>query len=179
MYSLKFAVNSADHHQGNVNAAITLVEYGDFECPYCRRAQPLVKRLLHQRGKELLFVYRNFPLQEIHPHAYVAAVTAEAAGKQRKFWEVHDLIFENQDKLNTNYLLSLIDSLGLDLEQFAKDSNSEDLLKKIETDFDSGIRSGVNGTPTFFLNGYPVSTYDETYESLSGAVDLQLEMNHH
>ena len=179
MSMLKLAVSAADHHLGNTNSDITLVEYGDFQCPYCRRAHPLVKRLLKERGNELQFVFRNFPLQEIHPHAYVAAVTAEAAGKQGKFWEVHDLIFENQDKLNTNYLLSLIDSMGLDLEQFAKDSNSEDLLKKIETDFEGGIRSGVNGTPTFFLNGYPVSTYDETYESLSGAVDLQLEMNQH
>ena len=176
MYSLKFAVNSADHHQGNVNAAITLVEYGDFECPYCRRAHPLVKRLLNQRGKELLFVYRNFPLREIHPHSYISAIAAEAAGKQGKFWQMHDLIFENQNKLNANYLLSLVENIGLDLEQFAEDSNSDEVLNKLEADFESGVRSGVNGTPTFFLNGTRLLTYDETYESLADAVQHEFEM---
>jgi len=176
MYSLKFAVNPADHHQGNVDAAITLIEYGDFECPYCRRAHPLVKRLLHQRGKELLFVYRNFPLQEIHPHAYISAVAAEAAGKQGKFWQMHDLIFENQNRLNANYLLSLVENIGLDPGQFAEDSSSEDVLNKLEADFESGIRSGVNGTPAFFLNGTRLLTYNETYESLADAVQYELEM---
>jgi protein-disulfide isomerase len=179
MSTLKPAVNSADHHQGNVNAAIALVEYGDFECPHCRRAHPFVKRLLKERSKELHFVFRNFPLQEIHPHAYVAAVTAEAAGKQNKFWEMHDLIFENQDKLTTNYLMSLAESLGLDFAQFAKDSKSEAVQSKIEMDFESGIRSGVNGTPTFFLNGSPILTYDETYESLLDAIRFESEMKQH
>src|SRR6267154_3627743 len=166
MSALKPAVNSADHHQGNVNAAITLVEYGDFECPYCRRAHPLVKRLLKEKSKELHFVFRNFPLREIHPHAYASSIAAEAAGKQGKFWEMHDLIFENQYKLNSNFLLSLAERLDLDLAQFAKDSKNDEVKNKIETDFEGGIRSGVNGTPTFFLNGYRVLTYDETYESL-------------
>ena len=107
MSVLKLAINSADHHAGNVKADITLVEYGDFQCPYCRRAHPLVKRLLKEKGEVLHFVFRNFPLSEIHPHAYISAVTAEAAGKQGKFWEMHDLIFENQNKLSENYLLSL------------------------------------------------------------------------
>lgn len=176
MSVLKLAVNSADHHQGNVNAAVTLVEYGDFECPHCRRAHPLIKHLLKERGKELNFVFRNFPLQEIHPHAYIAAIAAEASGKQDRFWEMHDLIFENQDKLSTNYLLSLAGDVGLDLAQFTEDLKSEEILNKIETDFESGIRSGVNGTPTFFLNGKPLFTYDATYESLSDAVQLELEM---
>ena len=179
MSVLKLAVNSADHHQGNVNAAITLVEYGDFECPYCGRAHPLVKRLLKERGNELHFVFRNFPLRESHPHAYISAVAAEAAGKQDKFWEMHDLIFENQDKLNEDYLLSLAEDIGLDLAQFAKDSKSKQILNKIEKDFESGIRSGVNGTPTFFLNGQPLLTYDETYESLSDAIQLESEMKQH
>jgi protein-disulfide isomerase len=179
MSKLKPAVNSADHHQGNVNATITLVEYGDFECPHCRRAHPFVKRLLKEKGKELHFVFRNFPLREIHPHAYVSATAAEAAGKQGKFWEMHDLIFENQDKLNTNFLLSLAEDLSLDLAQFAKDSKSNEVQNKIEMDFESGIRSGVNGTPTFFLNGSPVLTYDETYESLLDAILLESEMKQH
>ena len=179
MSALKLAVNSADHHLGNVNAAVTLVEYGDFECPYCGRAHPLVKRLLKERGNELHFVFRNFPLRTIHPHAYIAAISAEAAGKQGKFWEMHDLIFENQDKLSTNYLLSLAENINLDLAQFDKDSKSKEIQNKIETDFESGIRSGVNGTPTFFLNGYLLLTYDETYESLLDAVQLEGEMKQH
>ena len=179
MSKLKLAVNSADHHEGNVNAATTLVEYGDFECPYCGRAYPLVKRLLKERVNELHFVFRNFPLREIHPHAHMSAIAAEAAGKQGKFWEMHDMIFENQNKLNTNYLLSLAKDIGLDLAQFDKDSKSKEILNKIETDFESGIRSGVNGTPTFFLNGYPLLTYDETYESLLDAVRLENEMKQH
>jgi protein-disulfide isomerase len=177
MSKLKLAANSADHHLGNMNAAITLVEYGDFECPHCRLAHPLIKRLLEERENELHFVFRNFPLQESHPHAYMSAIFAEAAGKQGKFWEMHDLIFENQDKLNGSYLLSLAESIGVDLVQFIRDSKSKEIQDKIETDFESGIRSGVNGTPTFFINGSRLLTYDETYESLADAIQLESEMN--
>ncbi len=179
MSKLKPAVNPGDHHLGSINAAITLVEYGDFECPHCGLAHPFIKRLLKEKGRELNFVFRNFPLREIHPHAYISAVAAEAAGKQGKFWEMHDLIFENQDRLSADFLLSLAEALGLDPEQFSKDSNSEEVQGKIEMDFESGIRSGVNGTPTFFINGSPVFTYDETYESLLDAVLLESEMKHH
>ena len=176
MSKLKLAVNANDHHLGNVNATITLVEYGDFQCPHCRHAHPLIKRLLKERSIDLHFVFRNFPLNEVHPQAYTAAITAEAAGRQDKFWEMHDLIFENQDKLNTKFLMSLAENMGLDMKQFAKDFKSEELQSKIETDFESGIRSGVNGTPTFFINGIKLLTYDETYESLLDAVLLESEM---
>jgi protein-disulfide isomerase len=176
MSTLKPPVNAADHHQGNVNAAIILVEYGDFECPYCGRAHPLLKRLLREKGKELHFVFRNFPLREIHPHAFISALGAEAADKQGKYWEMHDLIFENQHSLNAGFLLTLAERLELDMAKFTKDSKSEEMQKKVDTDFESGIRSGVNGTPTFFLNGSPVLTYDETYESLLDAVQLESEM---
>lgn len=177
MSALKLAINSADHHQGNVFAAITLVEYGDFECPYCKRAHPLVKRLLEERGRQLHFVFRNFPLREIHPHAYMSAIAAEAAARQSKFWEMHDLIFENQNKLSANFLLSLAGTIGLDMAQFARDSKSKEIKNKIETDFESGIRSGVNGTPTFFLNGSHLLTYDETYESLADAIQRESEIH--
>ncbi len=176
MSTLKPAVSSADHHQGNVNAAFTLVEYGDFECPHCRRAHPLIKRLLKERGDDLNFVFRNFPLSEIHPHAQMSAIVAEAAGKQEKFWEMHDLIFENQDKLSAKFLMTLAEELDLDLEKFAADTTSTEVATKVEKDFESGIRSGVNGTPTFFLNGSRVLTYDETYESLLDAILLESEM---
>src|SRR4051812_43401053 len=132
MSKLKTAVNSSDHHQGNINAAITLVEYGDFECPHCGHAYPLVKRLLEEKGNELHFVFRNFPLEEIHPNAFASAITAEAAGKQNKFWEMHDLIFENQEKLSTRFLASLAEDIELDLEQFAKDLKSNEIQNKVE-----------------------------------------------
>ena len=179
MSTLKPAVNSTDHHQGNVNAAIILVEYGDFECPYCWRAHPLIKRLLKEKGKELHFVFRNFPLREIHPHAFISALAAEAAGKQGKFWEMHDLIFENQQGLSANLLNSFAERLDLDLAAFTKDSKSRELQSKVETDFESGLRSGVNGTPSFFLNGSKLLTYDETYNSLLDAILLEYEMGPH
>lgn len=179
MTRLKTAVNSADHHEGNSRGAITLVEYGDFECPHCGLAYPLVKRLLKEKGSELRFVFRNFPLSEIHPNAFASAIAAEAAGKQGKFWEMHDLIFENQDSLSPDFLMSLAEDLGLDLEKFTKDSGSEEIKNKIEMDFEGGVHSGVNGTPTFFLNGLRVITYDETYESLLEAILLENEMNQH
>ena len=176
MSTLKLPVNSADHHQGNVNAAVTLIEYGDYECPYCGRAYPLIKRLLKERGDKLHFVFRNFPLRTTHPHAYMSAVAAEAAAKQDKFWEMHDLIFENQRRLSTNFLSSLAEKISVDLTQFDKDSKSEEIRNKIQTDFESGIRSGVNGTPAFFVTSSRLLTYDETYESLLAAVSLEAEM---
>jgi protein-disulfide isomerase len=176
MSSLKTPVSENDHHLGKANAPITLVEYGDFQCPHCRRAHPFIKRLLKEKGSEIYFVFRNFPLSEIHPYAYSAAMAAEAAGKQGKFWQMHDLIFENQEKLNTEFLTDLAVNLSLNSEQFAKDFISKDVQKKIEKDFESGIRSGVNGTPTFFLNGSPILTYDETYASLADAIQLELEL---
>src|SRR4051812_6966972 len=136
MPGLKTAVNPADHRQGNIDATITLVEYGDFECPHCRRAHPLIKRLLKEKGKELNFVFRHFPLVEIHPNAYASATVAEAAGKQGKFWEMHDLIFENQEKLSNKFLMALADDIRLDPKQFANDFKSEEIKNKIEMDFE-------------------------------------------
>ena len=179
MSVLKHPINSTDHFRGNVKADISLVEYGDFECPHCKLAHPLVNRLLKERGNELHFVFRNFPLKKIHPHAYMSAAAAEAAGKQHKFWEMHHLIFENQDRLSSNLLYLLAKDLNIDLKQFSKDSRSEEVSRKIETDFESGIRSGVNRTPTFFLNGFPILTYAETYDSLLNAVLAESRRLHH
>lgn len=169
------AFNTSDHHSGNQNASITLVEFGDFECPHCGRAYPLVQRLIEEMGNDILFVFRHFPLQESHPHAYMAATAAEAAGKQEKFWPMHHLIFENQQRLNPGMLKELGESLGLDLQKFASDWKSGPVQNKVEMDFESGVRSGVNGTPTFFLNGHPIYTYDETYESLADAVQAAIK----
>ena len=164
-------VNSNDRHLGNKDALITIVEFGDFECPHCGRAHPILQRLLKEHDGELHFVFRNFPLQESHPHAYMAAMAAEAANKQDKFWEMHDLIFENQEKLNEHFLISLAERLDLDKMKFLEDFKSDEVAVKIESDFESGIRSGVNGTPGFFINGKHLLNYDETYQSLLDAIN--------
>lgn len=166
MAHLKTAVGKDDHKLGNPNASKVLVEYGDYQCSHCGIAFPHINRLLDNYGDEILFVFRNFPLQESHPAAMMAALAAEAAGKQGKFWEMHDMIFEHQDSLSADTLITLAEKLHLDMEQFSNDWRSQELLKRVEGDFESGLRSGVNGTPTFFLNGARYDNYDETYASL-------------
>jgi protein-disulfide isomerase len=151
--SLKPEIGPADQAQGNEQAAIKLVEYGDYQCPYCRDAYSIVKEIQSTFGDQILFVFRNFPLQEAHRYANIAAQAAEAAGRQGKFWEMHDAIYENQQQLNDDFLDSLAEKLELDMEQFEWDLNSEEISSKIENDFESGVRSGVNGTPSFFVNG--------------------------
>ncbi|MFL5788730.1 MAG: DsbA family protein [Flavisolibacter sp.] len=179
MSKLKPAFNPGDHFLGPKNPFIILVEYGDYECSHCGIAHPYIKRLLKEMGDQITFAFRNFPLQEIHPHAYMAALAAEAASEQESFWEMHDLIFENQRRLGTHFLLDLAENLQLDIGKFRSDLESEKIKGKVEMDFESGIRSGVNGTPTFFLNGQPIQTYDETYESLKDAVLLEQELKAH
>jgi len=170
MSKLKLPVTDQDHQTGNAKAKIILVEYGDYQCPHCGIAHPFTKKLLKQFRDDLLFIFRNFPMQEMHPQALISAQAAEAADKQGKFWEMHDTIFEHQANLSGNNLLHFAKGLDLDLETFSKDWKSKGVLSKIETDFDGGIRSGVNGTPTFFLNGIRLESYDESYESLARAV---------
>jgi protein-disulfide isomerase len=174
MSKLRVPVSDQDHQTGNVKAKIVMVEYGDYQCPHCGFAHPLIKRLLKQYGHDILFIFRNFPLQEMHPQALISAQAAEAADKQHKFWEMHDMIFENQDILSANSLLHFAKQLNLGLEKFSNDWKSKGVLAKVETDFDGGIRSGVNGTPTFFINGNRLETYDASYESLARAV-LELQ----
>jgi protein-disulfide isomerase len=166
MSKLKPPVNDRDQQTGNLHAKITLVEYGDYQCPHCGHAHPLLKRLLSEMGNELRFVFRNFPLQETHPAAYMAALAAEAAGKQDKFWPMHDLIYENQQNLHGHSFIDFAEALKLNLQLFGKDWKSEEIQGKVESDFESGLRSGVNGTPTFFVNGEKLVSYDESYESL-------------
>jgi len=153
MIQLKPAVSSKDHIQGENTAPLELVEYGDYQCPHCGRAYPIIKDLQRSLGADLKFVFRNFPLSESHPDAFNAAVTAEAAGLQQKFWEMHDVIFENQRKLNPKSLLLFAETIGLDLERFKSDIQKNDLTIRVDSDFESGVRSGVNGTPSFFING--------------------------
>lgn len=146
-------VSESDHIAGPDDAPVTLVEYGDYECPYCGMAHPVVKRAQRELGKQLRFVFRNFPLSEAHPHAQIAAQVAEAAGAQGRFWEMHDMIFEHQDALEVEDLLGYAASLGLDAKQIARDLEAGTYVKRVRDDFRSGVKSGVNGTPSFFVNG--------------------------
>jgi protein-disulfide isomerase len=147
-------VGPHDHVAGSDDAPVTLVEYGDYECPYCGMAYPIVKRAQHELGRQLRFVFRNFPLAESHPHARLAAQSAEAAAVQGRFSEMHDMLFEHQQALEKEDLIGYAKSLGLDTAQFARDLEAGTFAKKVRDDFRNGVRSGVNGTPTFFVNGF-------------------------
>ena len=166
-------VSERDHAEGHADAPVTLVEYGDYQCPYCGAAYPVIKQLQEALGKKLRFVFRNFPLTQAHPYALIAAEAAEAAGLQRKFWEMHDLIYENQDELEPDILPAWAEQVGLDLEEFGTAIQQGDVTKRIKEDRASGIRSGVNGTPSFFING---SRYDGAadYDLLRASLEEQL-----
>jgi len=151
--TLKPPVGPKDHMQGPPDAPVTLVEYGDYECPYCGEAYPVVKALQERLGDQMCFVFRNFPLTQVHPHAEEAAEAAEAAGAQGKFWEMHDLLYENQDALEPEDLVQYARALKLDLKRFVLEMREHVYVERVREDFRSGVRSGVNGTPTFFING--------------------------
>jgi protein-disulfide isomerase len=142
-----------DHIRGDREAAVMLVEYGDYECPACGLAHGVLPRLLAQSQGRIALVFRNFPLSALHPHAETAAEAAEAAGAQGRFWEMHDVLFQNQDALDVDSLLAYADALTLDLVRFADDLDSRRFAARVREDFLSGVRSGVSGTPTFFING--------------------------
>lgn len=145
-------VSAADHIQGNPDAEIEFVEYGDYQCPHCGRAYPIIKDLQEKLGDRMKFVFRNFPLERIHPQAKLAAIVAEAAALQGKFWEMHDLIFENQKRIRID-LMRYAGQLGMDVDQFEQDVLKPELEEKVKADFYSGMRSGVNATPSFYING--------------------------
>jgi protein-disulfide isomerase len=147
-------VNERDHIAGRPNAPIVLVEYGDYECPFCGQALYTVKSLQQRLGHRLGFVFRNFPLAAVHPHALDAAEAAEATGAQGLFWRMHDKLFENQDALEPPDLVAYAAELGLELNTFEYDLRAHRFRDRIREDMRSGALSGVNGTPTFFINGY-------------------------
>jgi protein-disulfide isomerase len=151
---LRVPVNDRDHARGPKNAPIVIVEYGDYQCPHCGRAYPILERLQEALGPNLRFVYRHFPIAEAHPDAPNAARAAEAAGRQGRFWEMHGLLFGNQDALDPSSLAGYAEALELDMERWARDLESEAVEAKVEADFRGGVRSGANGTPTFFVNGF-------------------------
>jgi protein-disulfide isomerase len=151
---LTVPISGRDHVRGSASAQATLLEYGDYECPFCAAAHGEVKQLLLLMGDEVTFAYRHFPLTQIHPRAQPAAEAAEAAGKQGAFWEMHDLLFEHPGRLSIRDLLGYAEMLRLDMTTFALALEDHRYEPRVREDFMSGIRSGVNGTPTFFVNGY-------------------------
>jgi protein-disulfide isomerase len=167
-------VSARDHVQGPADAPVTLVEFGDFECPYCAAAHVIVKRVQQIMDDQLRFVFRHFPLTQIHPHAEPAAEASEAAGAQGQFWEMHDLLYENQPLLDPPHLVGYAEELGLEVERFVRELETGIYRERVREDFLSGVRSGVNGTPAFFINGL---RYDGSWDiaPLVEALEASLE----
>ena len=150
-----------DHVQGPADAAVTLLEYGDYECPFCGAAYPIVKQVQETMGERLRFVFRNFPITTAHPHAEQAAEAAEAAAAQGQFWPMHDLLYENQQHLETDDLIAYAGRLGLDVSRFQRELADHVHAARVREDFMSGVRSGVNGTPTFYIDDV---RHDDSYD---------------
>jgi len=173
---LAVPVADTDHRLGPTGAPVVLVEYGDYECPYCYNAQPVVKEVRRRLGDRLAFVFRHFPQNSIHPHASTAAQAAEAAAAQGKFWEMHDLLYRHQQELADLDLTHQALRLGLEVYRFESDLQGAAAARRIRDDFAGGLRSGVKGTPTFFING---CRYDGTVdaESLVTAIEGALPIS--
>jgi NhaA family Na+:H+ antiporter len=155
-------VSDRDHIHGPMDAPVSLVEYGDYQCPHCRLVYYYIRELRELLGDRVRYVYRHLPITSVHPQAQLAAEAAEAAAAQGKFWEMHDMLYEH-DELDEEHLLAYAEEISLDMSQFRADLNNHVYAERVQQDFAGGIRSGVNGTPTFFLN-------DERYD---GAWDLE------
>ena len=149
---LKVAVSTADHQLGPDRAPVTLVEYGDYQCPYCAAAAPVVRELRKQFGDDLRFVFRNFPLSDMHPHAETAAQVAEFADENGKFWQMHDLLFANQSRFDDSLFFDLAEQLDLSNFDLREALALGVHRKRIQEDYEGGLVSGVRGTPTFFIN---------------------------
>jgi len=168
--SLTTPVTDRDHIQGSDKALVTLVEYGDYQCPHCGRAYPIVEEIRKTMGDRLRFVFRNFPLAEVHEYAEIAAEAAEAAGFQDRFWEMHHALFTHQNALAASNLVHYGARIGLDTTLLAQALTEHRFKTRVREDFISGVRSGVNGTPTFFING---RRHDGPFDlsSLAGAIE--------
>src|SRR6266851_1478857 len=152
-HRLSEPVSARDHTRGPRSAAISLVEYGDFECPYCRAAEPIVAGLMEALGDELSVTFRHFPMLEVHPHGQHAAEVTEAAAAQGRFWEMHDMLFANQNALDDASLVNYAADLTLDAERVRRELASHEHAGRVAEDRRSGLASGVNGTPTFYIDG--------------------------
>jgi len=160
-----------DHFQGSADAPIKLLEYGDYECPFCGDAHAMVQQIQRRLGDDLLFAFRNFPLANIHPHAEHAAEAAEAAAAQGNFWGMHDLLFKNQSALEDEDLAAYAGELRLDANGLIREVIASVYAPRIREDFKSGVRGGVNGTPTFFING---ERYDGDLGQMLSVLTAQL-----
>lgn len=165
-----------DHIRGNPRAPVVLVEYADFECPYCAMAYPYVKRLSTGFHDDVAEIFRPFPLMQIHPHAMHAAQAAEAAGLQQRFWQMHDMLFENQRRLDDDALFEYAAAIGLDIDRFARDFLSRPVTDSIARSLRRGLDEGVNGTPTFFLNDVKLEL--ENYQDLGELVARTVNATH-
>ena len=162
MNTLTVPINERDHVRGSPDAPAVLIEYGDFECPYCGAAYAVLKKLEKEMPGTLAVVFREFPLVDVHPHADLAAEAAEAAGAQGRFWRMHDVLFEHQDALAPADLVRYATALHLDVKRFAADLSAHAFLPRIRNDMKGGLLSGVRGTPAFFINGvFHEGGYDE------------------
>jgi protein-disulfide isomerase len=159
--ALTVPVSDRDHSQGPADAPVTLLEYGDYECPYCGAAYPIIKEVQARMGERLRFVFRNFPISTSHPHAEQAAEAAEAAAAQGRFWPMHDLLYENQKRLRDEDLRAYAQRLELELERFERELAEHVHAERVREDFMSGVRSGVNGTPSFYIDGV---RHDDSYD---------------
>jgi protein-disulfide isomerase len=175
MAKLKAPVTPDDHIQGLENAPVTLVEYGDYQCPFCGRAYLIVKALQQDFASQLRFVFRNFPLTQIHPLAEPAAETAEYAGANGQFWEMHDGLYENQSRLEGPLFFELARELGLSTDGLRIALENHEFLPRVGQDFTAGVKSGVNGTPSFFING---ERHEGSWghDDLAAAIESRLDM---
>lgn len=163
MSTLRVPIAEEDHVRGHEKAPVTLIEYGDYECPDCQKAYSIVKEIQKKFGDKVRFSFRHFPLQAKHPCAHVAAQIAEFSGEKNRFWEMHDLLFENQARLGMPLLVELTQKLGLPIRDLENALENETYAPKIQKDFVGGIKSSVNRSPTFFING----------ERYNGNLDLE------
>ena len=168
-------VSDSDHMLGSQTARVALVEYGDFECPSCAQAYPAVKILLKHFGERVRFVFRHFPLREVHPHAELAAEAAEAAGAQNKFWPMHDLLFQNQLHLNAKNLRQYAEKVELDLARYDFEMGEHVYLQRVQEHIEGGTRSRVRSTPTFFVNSV-VCDVSFGLEHLERAIETELRV---
>lgn len=170
-------VSTQDHIKGNAEASVTIVEYGDFQCPACAAYAPVGEQLMEEYGDRVRFVFRHFPLKTIHANAVAGSRAAEAAGNQGKFWEMHDILYANQNtwaELNnpTDQFVSFAEALELNVDQFKTDMNSKEVKDRVEADYDSANAAGLSSTPSFFLNGSPINP--RSYEDFADLVQNEL-----
>ncbi len=173
MAVLSVAASKNDHVQGNLDAPVVLVEYADYQCPHCGEVFSLVQRLRQRFGDALCVVFRNFPLVQSHPQALPAAIVAEHAAAHGQFWPAHDALFRSQQQLGEVVYRELMRELGLSADAMMAEMETPAYMQRIQNDIEGGVRSGVKGTPTFFVNGEiftPQSSFEELYERINAVV---------